>query len=220
MRLRAPVPFGISARDRAGQPGPREDLGRPLDDHERPAQRLVLLLERQRLVGLAAVGTGPAQEDPRADIRALEGVGVPPGKLATQRHEPSDVVAMMMAEDHVGDAAQVDLQLACVLEHGFRPRPGVEQDAAAVRLDQCREAPLAHARTGRSASSRGSRPRPTSPAPARLPRVLPPKPSWSAARPQWIQTCRNFGDSDHDGRCRCCRCGVMVGRFLLTGRFV
>ena len=52
---------------------------------------------------------------------------------------------MVMAEDHVGHVAQVDLQLACVFENSLGPRSGVEQDAVPGRLDDRRESPLPHA---------------------------------------------------------------------------
>ena len=141
--LQAPVPLGIGARDRSGQPGPRKQLGRPLDDHERSTQGLVLAFDRQRLVGFTAVGTGAAQEDARPDVSPLEGLWVLPRQLAPQRHQAARVVAVMMAQDDLGHAAQVDLQLARIVQHGLGPSARVEQDAMAVGHHQGRKTPLA-----------------------------------------------------------------------------
>ena len=143
--LEGPVALGVSPRDRSGQPGPREELRRTLDHDERPAEMLIFRPGAQRLVGLATIGGGTTEEDPRSDMGSLEGRRVPPGQLATQRHQASGMVAVMVAEDHVGHAGEVGLELEGVPEHGLGARPGVEEDAMAFRFDQRREAPLAHA---------------------------------------------------------------------------
>ena len=43
---------------------PGNNLGRPIDHHERAAQFLVFLLEQERLVGLLAFRPRPGQENP------------------------------------------------------------------------------------------------------------------------------------------------------------
>ena len=56
------------------------------------------------------------------------------------------MVAVVMAEDDLGDTAQIDLQLAGVLQNRLGTRAGVKQDAMTGRLDQRREPPLTHPR--------------------------------------------------------------------------
>ena len=39
--LQAPIPLRVSSRDRPGKPYPWKELGRPIDDHERTAERFI-----------------------------------------------------------------------------------------------------------------------------------------------------------------------------------
>jgi hypothetical protein len=69
-------------------------------------------------------------------------------QLTSQREQAAGVVAMVVAQDHVGDGGEIDPQVAGVLEHGFGTEAGVEQDPASIDVHQCREPPLSHALIG------------------------------------------------------------------------
>jgi hypothetical protein len=53
------------------------------------------------------------------------------------------VVAVVVAEDDLGDVGQLDTQLESILQHGLGPRAGIEQQTVSVGLDERGEAPLA-----------------------------------------------------------------------------
>ncbi len=61
----------------------------------------------------------------------------------------------MVAQNHVGDAGEVDPEVAGVLEHGFGAEAGVEQDSPPIGLDQRGEPPLAHALVGQHGGQDG-----------------------------------------------------------------
>jgi hypothetical protein len=55
---------------------------------------------------------------------------------------------VVVAQHHVGHVREVDPHLAGVGEDGVGPIAGVEEQAVAVHLDECGEAPLADALVG------------------------------------------------------------------------
>ena len=72
----APVSFRMRARNRPGQPDTRQNLCWPIDHDERAAELLISLLEQESLVGLLTVWPRTGKENPRADVRFLEGVRI------------------------------------------------------------------------------------------------------------------------------------------------
>ena len=75
LALAAPVPLGMRAGHRPGQPGAGEDLGRPRDLDERAAGRLERRLQGDRLVRLATAFARAAQEDAGSDVARPSALG-------------------------------------------------------------------------------------------------------------------------------------------------
>lgn len=67
------------------------------------------------------------------------------GEGASQSKEPADVVLMIMRKDYIGDARKIHAEFLGVVEHGFRMVAGVEEELAAVNLDEGGKAPFAEA---------------------------------------------------------------------------
>ena len=78
---------------------------------------------RHRLVRFTAVVPRSAQEDAGPHVRPRQRLGVLRGELAAEREQAAGVVAMMVAEDDLADAGQVDAELAGVPEHGLGAAP-------------------------------------------------------------------------------------------------
>src|SRR5689334_9012914 len=55
------------------------------------------------------------------------------------------MIAVIVAEDHVGDGGEIELQLLHVLPHGVGPCSCIEEDAAPTGFDKSRETPFADA---------------------------------------------------------------------------
>ena len=143
-----PVALWILPRDGTGE----EDAGQNFDEagvlDEPSAGRLELRLDGDHLVALAAVLFGPAVENPGGNVDLRERLRIALPHLGAQGHQSADVIVVMMGEDHIANIAEVDLQLARILQHGARARAGIDQDFLAVGLHQRREAPFADAVVG------------------------------------------------------------------------
>jgi hypothetical protein len=58
---------------------------------------------------------------------------------------PPGVISVIVGEDDVRHVRQIDFQLAGVVQNGFRPRAGIEQDPMSVHHNERGEAPLSYA---------------------------------------------------------------------------
>src|SRR4051812_40572316 len=86
-------------------------------------------LECDRWVGLLpTAGLPAAQEDAWRHMDSGHRLGRLAGQLASQGQQPAGVVAMVMTQDHVSDAGEIDLQVTSIVQYGLGPESGIEQD--------------------------------------------------------------------------------------------
>jgi hypothetical protein len=69
------------------------------------------------------------------------------GQLPPQRHQPADVVRVVVCENDIGDRGEIDAEGFCVAQHGLGVVAGVDENAAAVDFEERRESPLTDAAT-------------------------------------------------------------------------
>ena len=56
------------------------------------------------------------------------------------------MIPVIVRKDDFPDIGQIDLQVACVLQHRVRVGSGIQQNAMTICLDQRRKSPLAQPR--------------------------------------------------------------------------
>src|SRR5262249_10134084 len=136
------VPFGVNARNWAGQPDAGQNLFWRVVLYEHAAGALILRFELDHHIRFAGVGrTTP--EDAFADVRARQRLGIRFGEFAPQRYQPAGVVGMVVAENNVFDIGKINAQLFGVFQHGVGPRPCVEQNPLPVNFYDGRKPPFA-----------------------------------------------------------------------------
>jgi hypothetical protein len=141
----APVALRELPRHRAGKPRAGKKLRPAFVLDEFAAGGFVLLANGHHLV-VFTFGSGPAIKDSLANVDDGHGAGVFLHPFAAKREQAGHVVPMVVSEDDFPDPGEVDLQVARVDGHRFRMRPGVEENAMAVRFDEGGESPFAKPR--------------------------------------------------------------------------
>ena len=80
---------------------------------------------------------------PAATCTRESAAGILRDQRLSQREQPSRVIQVVVAEDHVGDGGEVDTKFLGVAKHGLGSGAGVEEPAPSVDLDDGRKPPLA-----------------------------------------------------------------------------
>src|SRR5215470_5582165 len=103
---------------------------------------LVILAQSHHRVAFFAVRVRAAIKNALAHVHHRKRSRVFFHVLTSQGQQAANVITVIVRENDLLDIAQVDIQLACVRQHGFWTSSRIHKNPMSVALDQSGEAPL------------------------------------------------------------------------------
>jgi hypothetical protein len=113
---------------------------------EDTTRAFVSRLQRQQPVAVAPAGTRTRIEDPSGHVDARKCRRLFPRQFTAQGEQAASVVGMIVRQDQISNGGEIDVELCGILQDGFRPRSGVDEQPASIHFEDGRKPPFANAR--------------------------------------------------------------------------
>jgi hypothetical protein len=92
---------------------------------------------------LFTFGRRSAVKNAACDMHHRECRGICFHHLLAESYQPADMIRVIVRQDHLSDIGQINLQVACILQHGVGMGSSIQQNAMTIGFDKRRKSPLA-----------------------------------------------------------------------------